>query len=260
MDIPTVAADAGDSMVAALDEAGCVVIEGVLGPDDLDEVQAELDPHLNAAPVANEDDPDDFYPAHTRRITALIAKSAAVGKLALAEPVRTACDRLPLPNCERYQLHVASALVVGPGARDQILHREDDVYPFFDLPRPNLIVASMWALDAFTADNGGTLLVPGSHLWGPGRVAKPREVRSAEMDAGSVLVWLGGTLHGAGANRTLNDWRRGLFLSYSLGWLRQEENQYLDAPADVAEGLAPELRALLGYSMHGGLGFWDRAG
>jgi ectoine hydroxylase-related dioxygenase (phytanoyl-CoA dioxygenase family) len=84
----------------------------------------------------------------------------------------------------------------------------------------------MWAITDFRSDNGATLLVPGSHKWGKDREPKDEEIPSAEMSAGSVLYWLGGTLHGAGANVS-NDWRYGVILTYSLGWLRQEENQYL---------------------------------
>ena len=76
------------------------------------------------------------------------------------------------------------------------------------------------------------------------------------MPAGSVLLWMGGTLHGAGANRT-DSWRYGVFLSYSLGWLRQEENQYIDVPRDVARTLDKPVRDLVGYRMHLGLGYAD---
>jgi len=143
---------------------------------------------------------------------------------------------------------------VGPGARSQRLHREHDAFTYFPHPRPNLIVASMWAVTDFRADNGATLLVPGSHTWPGDREAEPSEIVAAEMPAGSVLYWLGGTLHGAGAN-TSQDWRYGVILTYSCGWLRQEENQYLDVPPDVARRLPSALRDLIGYKMHQGLGF-----
>jgi len=87
-------------------------------------------------------------------------------------------------------------------------------------------------------------------------VHTPDEVVSAEMPAGSVLLWLGGTLHGAGANRS-NDTRYGVILTYSLGWLRQEENQYLDVPPQVASELSPDLREAIGYEMYGALGIYD---
>jgi ectoine hydroxylase-related dioxygenase (phytanoyl-CoA dioxygenase family) len=117
-----------------------------------------------------------------------------------------------------------------------------------------MIVASMWAITDFRADNGGTLIVPGSHKWPAEREATEGEITAAEMPAGSVLYWLGGTLHGAGANSS-NDWRYGVILTYSLGWLRQEENQYLNVPPEDAEKLSPQLRNLIGYKMHGALGF-----
>jgi ectoine hydroxylase-related dioxygenase (phytanoyl-CoA dioxygenase family) len=114
----------------------------------------------------------------------------------------------------------------------------------------------MAALTEFTADNGGTLLAPGSHRWQQGRVAEDSETVPAEMPQGSMLFWLGGTLHGAGANIT-QDWRHGVILSYSLGWLRQEENQYLNLPDDVLADLSDELKDRIGVTMHGSLGLYD---
>ena len=120
----------------------------------------------------------------------------------------------------------------------------------------SMILASMWAITDFTEANGGTHIVPGSHLWPADRTARAEEVVAAAMPAGSVLLWMGGTLHGAGANRT-DEWRYGVFLSYSLGWLRQEENQYIDMPRDVARTLSKPVRDLVGYRMHLGLGYAD---
>ncbi len=117
-----------------------------------------------------------------------------------------------------------------------------------------MIVASMWAITDFREDNGATLVVPGSHQWPEERQATNNEIIAAEMSAGSVLYWLGGTLHGAGANVS-SEWRYGVILTYSLGWLRQEENQYLNVPPDVAQRLPPELRDMIGYKMYRALGF-----
>ncbi len=250
------AGDSPEELAKALDESGCLVVTDVLDQNGRERVLAELGPHVDAAPVAPGDDPADFYPAKTRRVTALVARSEMVREL-VVHPVSTAlCDHHLSPNCERYQLHVTAVLSVGPGARSQVLHREEDPFTFFPLPRPNLILATMWAITDFTAENGGTLLVPGSHRWDAHRKPKPNEIVPAEMPAGSLLVWLGGTFHGAGANGS-NEWRYGVILTYSLGWLRQEENQYLDVPPDVVASLSPELRALTGHTMHGSLGFFD---
>jgi ectoine hydroxylase-related dioxygenase (phytanoyl-CoA dioxygenase family) len=238
----------------ALEEAGCVVVTGLLSAADRASVRDELAPHMQKARVAK-DDPTAFYPGLTRRTTALVTRSEMVGRIVLHEHSTKLCDHFLLPNGEfGYQLHVSAALEVGPGARAQRLHREHDSFTFFPHPRPTLIVASMWAITDFRADNGGTLLVPGSHKWSGDRQPREGEVVAAELPAGSVLYWLGGTLHGAGAN-TSQDWRYGIILTYSLGWLRQEENQYLDVPPEVARRLSPELRNIIGYKMHQALGF-----
>lgn len=239
-----------------LDGAGCLVVTDVLDAGARESLRKELAPYMAATPVG-EDDPEAFYPGHTRRITGLAARSETARGM-LQHPIALEmCNRFLLPNCERYHVHVTAGLEIGPGAREQILHREEDPFSFFSLPRPSMIVATMWAISDFTAENGGTLLVPGSHRWGANRKAERDEVVSAEMPAGSMLFWLGGLLHAGGANTTAEQWRYGVILTYSLGWLRQEENQFLDVPQNVASALSPELRALLGYEMHGALGFYD---
>ncbi len=250
------ATDSREELTQAINEAGCLVVTHVLEPDARDRVRSELAPHLEATSPIEQDDPKAFYPGRTRRVTALVARSETVREIVVHPTTADLCDHHLGPNCERYQLHVTAALEVGPGARSQVLHREEDPFPHFPLPRPNLILASMWAVSDFTADNGGTLLVPGSHRWDASRKAEPHEIVAAEMPAGSVVYWLGGTLHGAGAN-TSNGWRYGIILTYSLGWLRQEENQFLDIPPDAANTLSPELLALTGRAMHGSLGFFD---
>jgi phenylpropionate dioxygenase-like ring-hydroxylating dioxygenase large terminal subunit/ectoine hydroxylase-related dioxygenase (phytanoyl-CoA dioxygenase family) len=251
------AKDSIDELSAALDAAGCLVVTDAADESTCASVVRELAAHMDVAPLAMDDDPESFYPGNTRRVTALAARSRTVGELILHETPTGLCDRFLTPNAEfGYQLHVTAALEVGPGAREQILHREEDTFTYFELPRPNIILASMWAISDFRAENGATLIVPGSHRWPADRVAEPHEIVRAEMPAGSILFWAGGTLHGAGAN-TSDEWRYGVILTYSLGWVRQEENQYLDVTPQVAEQLSPELRKMIGYDMHRALGFYD---
>lgn len=251
------ATDSRADMSSALRDDGCFVVKGVTEAGIREALVAELNGYLDKADVETDVGPEAFYPGSTKRVTALIARSEGCRELVMHPTLHHIVGDLLLPNCERYQLHVATALVVGPGARKQVLHREDDVYTFFDVPRPDMIVASMWAMTDFTCANGATQIVPGSHRWEAGRAAAPDEILQAEMAMGDVLLWHGGTLHGAGANVS-NEWRYGVFLSFSLGWLRQEENQYLDVPPAIAATLSKELRDLVGYTMHDGLGFYDR--
>ena len=261
--IPVISSnDSAPALAAALERDGCAVVTGVINQSTRNAIVRELEPYVEKADANAATDRSNkyfansagFYPGHTKRITGLIAKSETFRSFVTHPMMLAACDAILKPNCEAYQLHVGSALVVGPGATMQMLHREDDAYQFFKVPRPNLVLASMWAISDFTAANGATNLVPGSHRWPQGREARADEIASGEMPAGSVLVWMSGTLHGAGANRS-DTWRYGVFLSYSLGWLRQEENQYLDVPPELARTLSKELRDLVGYKMHQGLGF-----
>jgi hypothetical protein len=246
-----------DDMVSALGHAGCLVVTGSMDDAARSKLVDELASHLEAAPFKTDDDPAAFYPGLTQRVTALVARSGHVRELILDPTVTAICDHFLRPNApDGYQLHVTAALNVAPGARAQVLHREEDPFTFFPLPRPQLIVATMWAITDFRAENGATLLVPGSHRWTADRQPAPDEILAAEMPAGSVLFWLGGTLHGAGANVS-DEWRYGVVLTYSAAWLRQEENQYLDVPPDIADGLSPELQRMIGYKMNGALGFHD---
>jgi ectoine hydroxylase-related dioxygenase (phytanoyl-CoA dioxygenase family) len=111
------------------------------------------------------------------------------------------------------------------------------------------MINCMWAVDEFTADNGATLVVPGSHKWPKDRQPEPHEITQGAMPAGSVLIYFGGLLHAGGANRTQKP-RTGLVLSYCLGWLRQVENHYLAIPLELAKTFPKRLQRLIGYFVH----------
>jgi len=251
----------GDDPVAmyeALEEAGCLVLQDMMSRSTIESVRSDLTEVMAQADVGD-DKPEDFYPGKTRRVISLAHRSPTVRDFMVNPDVESLCDRHLGANCDTHQLHVTAGLEIGPGAREQILHREEDSFPFFAPPRPNLILATMWAMSDFTADNGATLLVPGSHRWSADRVPADHEIVAAEMPAGSVLVWLGGTLHGAGANITDDVWRYGVIMTYSLSWLRQEENQHLSMPLADAFALPDPIRERLGFGMdyNGSLGFYD---
>ncbi len=142
----------------------------------------ELAPHLEVvdpdASINKKYEADggtsNFYPGKTKRITALVARSETFRTFVTHPLMLSACDAILKPNCVHYQVHATAALKIGPGAREQVLHREEDPYQFFKVPRPRMIVASMWAITDFTEANGGTNIVPGSHLWPADREARPR--------------------------------------------------------------------------------------
>ncbi|MBT5432211.1 MAG: hypothetical protein HN768_14330 [Rhodospirillaceae bacterium] len=112
-------------------------------------------------------------------------------------------------------------------------------------------------MNDFTKENGATWLVPGSHLWEEGRVPQEGDVVQAVMPAGSMLLYNGSVFHAGGANRS-NGPRTGCALQYALGWLRQEENQYMACPPELARTFPRELQELMGYDLATvNLGFVD---
>ena len=168
-------------------------------------------------------------------------------------------EAVQLENCVNYRIGSLTGIEIHPKETDQHLHVDDVIYPV-RVSGMQLQISALWSLDDFTEQNGATRVVPGSHLRREpnGRrdssVPRPEEkVVQAVMPKGSVLFYLGSTLHGGGANRTDTP-RAGLVNTYGLGWLRQEENQDLNVPPEIADGYAYPIRRLLGYQMHSSLG------
>ena len=234
-----------DDVTASLEKVGYAVVRELADRETMDRVNGDFDPYLGEVKLGA----TEFAGFKTRRINNLIAKSAACGELALYPLVLSVCDHVLLPYCARYHLHVTTVIELQPGEKTQGLHRDGGIYPV-RFPSIPMTLATIWALSDFTADNGGTNVVPGSHLWPHERSHRPEEVISTVMPRGSVLIYTSNFLHGSGENRS-NGVRRGMALHYNLGWLRQEENQYLSLPPPVAKKLPPELQRLVGYDFGG---------
>jgi ectoine hydroxylase-related dioxygenase (phytanoyl-CoA dioxygenase family) len=255
-----VAADAPvQDVLDALERDGAVIVDDLLDADLLARFNAELDPYIEGAPRAQDrvfinEMIQWFFGAETRDVTGVAGKSRVFATEILTHPVyKAVCDALLLPSCATYQLNIAHVLDRGPGSEQQMIHRDELVWVHLPSPHPEVQVASVIALVDFTADNGATCVVPGSHRWPHDRVATPDEFVAAEMTAGSAVLYLGSTLHGGGPNVTTDVRRRGMHVSYCLGWLRTEENQFLATPIDVVRTLPRESQALLGYAVHDGI-------
>jgi ectoine hydroxylase-related dioxygenase (phytanoyl-CoA dioxygenase family) len=123
----------------------------------------------------------------------------------------------------------------------------------FPLPRPHvpLVCNSMWAITDFTAENGATRVLPGSHRSdrAPGFFDEVEGMIPAEMPRGSVLIYNGSLWHRGGANRS-DAPRLGIAMNYCAGWLRQQENQQLGIPLAIAREFSPQLRRLAGFGLY----------
>jgi len=237
-----------DEAMAILEADGAVVYRNLVDDDVIDAVAAELDPYLQRAFNGE----GDFWGYKTKRVAALVAKSATYGThLATNPAILAVMDRLLKPHCERYQLHVTQAVRIGPGEGRQIIHRDDALMPFRH-PGPQCLCNTMWALSDFTEENGATNVILGSHDWDDDRYPTDKdEVARAVMPKGSCMIYLGSIYHGGGQNVTADEYRTGMITGYSLGWLRQEENQYLAVPPEAARKLPLEVQELIGYRLHG---------
>lgn len=232
-----------EDIVQALDSEGAIIIEGVISQEQRDRLHQELDPFIAATELGR----DSFSGQKTTRTGALAARSAAARELILNPLALTAARAFLGRFCERVQLHVTQVIRILPGQTAQPLHRDRWAWgqhlPLTVEPQFN----TMWALTDFTRANGATLVAPGSNAGSRAQPVNPAAMVAAEMPAGSVLFFSGSVVHGGGANQTESE-RIGINIDYCLDWLRQEENQYLSCPPEVAASLEPELQALLGYT------------
>ena len=247
-------ADPIGDICAALEGAGAVIVEDFLDRSVVDAIRCEIEAPFAAA------DPEMkylnaalqyFFGSRTRHVSGMAAQSRTFATHVLVHPIYLGVsDRVLLPSCARYQLNLGHLIARGPGSDAQMLHRDELVWSHVPRPHPELQVASMVALTDFRRETGATRVVSGSHRWPLERAAEPEEIADAEMRAGSAVIYLGSTIHGGGANVTRDEWRLGLHVSYVLGWLRTEENNYLAVPPAIAATLPRPAQEVLGYAVH----------
>jgi hypothetical protein len=221
---------------------GAVVVDDVADPGLLDRIEGELRPYLEATPPG----PDDFSGNRTRRTGSLIARSPSCRELVL-HPLVLGAARTLLGHATNIQLHLTQAIAIGPGESAQPIHRDQWAFDFFPFPQGYEVQCnSIWAMDDFTEENGATRVVVGSNHAADKLSFGPDDTAPAVMARGSVLLYSGSVYHGGGANHSAQT-RLGLNITYNVAWLRQEENQYLSCPREVAETLPTELLRLMGY-------------
>ena len=233
-----------DDVAAVIAADGCAIIDRLAPPKLLDRVDTEMSAHVERTPYGT----DDFAGPRTRRTGGLVARSEGSRELVLNELVLGTVDHV-LAHVNNYQLHLTQLIRIEPGAPPQVVHRDQWAFDFFTFPTGYQVQCNtIWAATDFTEANGATRVLPGSHLAEDKLRFELADTEPAEMERGSVLLYVGSLYHGGGPNQSDYD-RVGVNITYSVGWLRQEENQFLTVPPEIARELPERLQRLLGYSL-----------
>jgi ectoine hydroxylase-related dioxygenase (phytanoyl-CoA dioxygenase family) len=236
-----------DEHAARIAEVGYTIVEDAIEPDLVDDLAADLrrlEDELGIVPSNNA-----FEGTKTVRIYNLLAHGELYERIPVHESVLPIVERVLDRGCLVSSL---SSIAIGPGEIAQPIHADDQLIPIAK-PHVPTVCNSMWALTDFTEANGATRLIPGTHLADSSPdYGAPYESIAAEMPKGSVLVWHGSLWHGGGANAT-DERRVGIAMNYCAGWIRQQENQQLGIPLEIARRFSPRLRELCGFGVYNGL-------
>ena len=251
--------DPTDKILETLLADGAVIVEDLIPRDTIDAINAEVDPYIEAADPGMEHlNPaiGFFFGKETRHVSGMPGKSETFAREIVAQPLlMELCDAILLPHCASYVLNLGHLIDKGPSGKRQLWHRDEQVWCNVPTPHPEIQVATMIALEDFTAEIGATNIVPRSNDWPAERQPTEDEVAIAEMPAGSAAIYLGSTMHAGGENTTTDRWRRGIHVSWICGWLRTEENNYLSCPPEKARHLPRKVQEVLGYAPHDAIHF-----
>ena len=223
---------------------GYTIVEDAIEPElcaALAEDLLRLERELGAAPAQN-----IFEGTRTTRIYNLLARGPIYQRIPVHASVLPIIEQVLDRGCLVSSL---SSIAIGPGEVPQPLHADDQVIP---LPRPHvpIIANSMWAITDFTEENGATRIMPGTHLRDHAPVLGTEYTTiPAVMKRGSVMIYNGSLWHGGGQNRT-NERRVGIAMNYCAGYIRQQENQQLGIPLEIARTFEPRLRRLAGFGLY----------
>jgi len=243
-------------VIAVLERDGGVIIEDFLAPETLEGLRRDLLPILERQSAGR----DGFAGFKTRRLSALFAHTRHCAEIAthplylkpaehfLCRPREVWVGERRSSLAADVRIGVTQAIQLGPGQGAQPLHRDDTVF-LWRHPTNGREgrVQIICALSDFTAENGGTLVIPRSHLWDDERKPDMSETVPTVMKAGSALIFLGSTFHAGGANTT-GEYRTAASLALDAANMRQEENMYLSLSSELVASYPEQIQRLLGWS------------
>jgi len=244
-----------DRIMAGLAADGGVIVRDFIDQDLLRRLNTQLRDHVERTEAGSEHVQAErrrFWGGRTKRFSRLAARAPAFVELLEHELMhRWARHSLSAD----YWLNTGQAMIVGPGEQEQVLHRDIGIWPYIQKMgkhAPEAMVSILLALSDFSEEVGATRVIPGSHVWEDfTQTPRREETVPAVMSAGSALLYLGKTVHGAGANRTEDTWRHGLHMSFVLGWLTPEEASPIGVPWEIAQSYSPRVQRLLGFASPG---------
>lgn len=238
-----------DTLVSSFREDGYVVIDQLVPEEVMDTIEQELKPYLDSAPYGHL--PELVF--NTQRLGSLIERSPTVRELIMQETYLGTIRKL-FSHSEQFQLSLTEINSIAPGADAQFLHQDEMLFDRFPFPdHYEVFINSLWALTDFTETMGATRVVPGSQTAGPNAQFTQEDSFPVEMPRGSVMIFSGKIYHGGGTNRS-EQIRRAIDIAFSVGWVRQVENQFLSCSIETARELPLEMVKLMGYESGGGYG------
>jgi ectoine hydroxylase-related dioxygenase (phytanoyl-CoA dioxygenase family) len=249
-----ISASAGSkALLQAFQQNGAVVIKGFLDPEQLATLNREIDPELAKIEFgSNSKDADvaEFHGDKTKRCNRLPAISDIFVEHFLdRDLVHELCDSIFKKDTGDYWLSTAQIIEIAPGNKAQVLHRDSDSFPVMKslgVNAPESLVNFFFALTDFTDENGGTRLIPGSHLWPDfNDVGRPEDTIPLEMKAGDVCLFSGKLAHGGGANRTENEYRRGIATAVQVSYLVPEEAYAFTLDRKRVQGFSPRVQKMV---------------
>lgn len=233
-----------EEVAASLQTNGYAIVDELVSNEFMDRIQAEMGPYVQATPFGE----DAFVGPRTRRTGSMIARSEAARELVM-NPLAIATAGKFLSHASAFQLHLTQIISVYPGSLPQPLHQDQLAWDFFPFPDDYHIQCNLlWAMTDYTEEMGATRVVPGSQYGGRDKTYSQADSLPAVMKRGSALFYSGKVFHGAGANVS-DRLRQAINITYAVGWVRQEENQYLSTPLELARTLPDNLLKVMGYQM-----------
>ncbi|MFF8380651.1 phytanoyl-CoA dioxygenase family protein [Streptomyces sp. NPDC015661] len=247
---------------------GGVIVKSFLTQEQIARFNTDIEPPMQALRPGSTHENEivaAFHGSNTKRLTNLVTHSATFRNEILEHPlVHEVCDLTFLPESGTYWMTTAQVIEIGPDSQAQMLHRDlENWFPFIGMgpSGPEVTINFLIALTDFTEENGATRVIPGSNHWSDFEDrGTPDQTVPAIMNAGDVLLFSGKTVHGGGANRTGDEYRRAVAFALNPGFLTGEEAYPFLVDMEIARTLSPRVQRILGFRSQyptGSPGLWQ---